>query len=51
MRDLAMRETPENFDARVDANLDMKLEGWPATAAIGMVCIVVAYAIKKWSEI
>ena len=37
----------------VDANLDFKLDGWPASAALITLCLsgVIIYGIKVWGDI
>ena len=39
-------------DIAVDAHLDFKLEGWPASAALIALCLsgVMIYGIKVWGQ-
>ena len=47
-----VKSTPNIPDIAVDAHLDFKLDGWPASVALITLCLsgVMIYGIKVWGQ-
>ena len=47
-----INSTPNIPDVAVDAHLDFKLDGWPASVAIIALCLsgVMVYGIRVWGQ-
>lgn len=52
MENEILKSAPDISDIAVDAHLDFKLEGWPASAALIALCLsgVMIYGIKVWGQ-
>ena len=52
MKNEIVKSAPGISDIAVDAHLDFKLEGWPASAALITLCLsgVMIYGIKVWGQ-
>ena len=47
-----IKSTPNIPDVAVDAHLDFKLDGWPASVALITLCLsgVMVYGIRVWGQ-